>query len=69
MTLLGECVNAEEVDCEACGTHLKIEILRSNAGYYIGFLCPKCGPYSRESGYYRRYSDAEFALKGKSYWR
>lgn len=37
--------------CRDCGVELKLEVLRSAAGYYIGTQCD-CGPYSRESGYY-----------------
>jgi hypothetical protein len=39
------------------------------AGYYVGFWCDRCGPYSRESGYYRSYEEAEKALSKGSYAR
>jgi len=42
--------------CEECGT-LELQVLRSAAGYYIGTAC-NCGPYSRESGYFRTHEDA-----------
>jgi hypothetical protein len=58
MMLPGETVNDTTVDCE-CGELLNIQVLRSNTGYYIGFECPKCGPYSRESGYYNDFEDAQ----------
>jgi hypothetical protein len=44
------------------------EVLRSAAGYYIGTQC-ECGPYSRESGYYRTYEEAESALNSGSFFR
>ena len=69
MTLPGECVNATKTICHECGTELTIDIQRSAAGYYIGFFCPECGPYSRESGYYRSYEEAEKALNTGAYGR
>ena len=38
------------------------------AGYYIGTWCG-CGPYSRESGYYRTREDAERAFRDEGYER
>ena len=54
MTLPGECVNDTKTICYECGAALTIDVQRSAAGYYVGFYCPKCGPYS-ESGYYPTY--------------
>ena len=62
MTLPGECVNDTQTVCIDCGRELKVQVLRSAAGYYIGFFCHQCGPYSRESGYYRSRKEAEIAL-------
>jgi len=62
MTLPGECVNDTQTVCIECGTELSIQVLSSAAGYYIGFCCPQCGPYSRESGYYLSREEAELAL-------
>jgi hypothetical protein len=45
-----------------CGTTLALQVLSSAAGYYLGFFCPYCGPYSRESGYFRSREEAETAL-------
>jgi hypothetical protein len=61
MTLPGECVNDTTTICHECGAELNIDIQKSAAGFYVGFWCPECGPYSRESGYYRNYEDAEKA--------
>jgi predicted RNA-binding Zn-ribbon protein involved in translation (DUF1610 family) len=69
MTLPGECVNDTQTICTECGSELNIQVLSSAAGYYIGFLCPQCGPYSRESGYYSNYEDAEMALNGSFFGR
>lgn len=60
--LNGECIEAEETECTGCGTPLKLEVCQSRAGYYIGFQCPNCGPYSRESGYYKNQDAAEMSL-------
>lgn len=46
----------------ACGAHMVLEVLRSAAGYYIGFSCPNCGPHSRESSYFRSRVAATQAL-------
>ena len=62
MTLPGECVNDVQTICMECGTTLDLQVLSSAAGYYIGFMCPECGPYSRESGYFRDREQAETAL-------
>jgi len=47
--------------CPTCGSVLKLEVIESRAGYYIGTWC-KCGPYSRESGYYPTRKDADKAF-------
>ena len=69
MTLPGECVRDIETTCVECGAHLEIQVCKSMAGYYVGFWCDCCGPYSRESGYYRSYEEAEKALSTGSYGR
>jgi len=69
MALPGECVNSTLTKCMDCGTTLPIKVLRSNAGYYIGFFCPNCGPYSRESEYYKHEHEAKAALEGGAYYR
>jgi len=69
MTLPGECVNDIKTNCFDCGTEMDIGVYRSNAGYYIGFFCDRCGPYSRESGYYGSSEDAQDALDSGNYFR
>jgi hypothetical protein len=69
MTLPGECVNDTQTTCHECGTELVIGVQKSAAGYYVGFFCDCCGPYSRESGYYRNYEEAEAALSTGAYGR
>ncbi len=39
--------------CLDCNTALPLSVLRSNAGYYYGTLCPNCGPHTRVSGYFQ----------------
>jgi len=68
MTLPGETVGAYTTQCD-CGQELRLGVQRSAAGYYLGFFCPKCGPYSRESGYYRTREEAAEALRQGSFWR
>lgn len=54
--------------CSDCGVKLKFEVLHSPAGYYIGTQC-HCGPYSRESGYYRSRKAAQAALDTGTFFR
>jgi hypothetical protein len=60
--LLGETIHsgAPRV-CSICKIKLKLEVLYSPAGYYIGTQC-NCGPYSRESHYYETRESVEKAL-------
>jgi len=68
--LPGECVNDTVTTCTGwCETALKLKVLSSAAGYYLGFFCPNCGPYSRESGYFPSKESAERALDSGSYGR
>jgi len=46
--------------CAECGVTPKLEVLSTQA-YYLGTMC-NCGPYSRESPYYKTRKDAEVAL-------
>jgi hypothetical protein len=69
MALIGEVTGKRVIKCEDCKKIMHIEILRSNAGYYIGFCCPECGPYSRESGYYKKATEAAKALEENTFER
>ena len=62
MVLQGETIGrgARPV-CEDCGTVLVNDVCRSAAGWYIGTMCD-CGPYSRESGYFKTEEQAQQAL-------
>jgi hypothetical protein len=54
--------------CKDCGVELGLKVLRSAAGYYIGSQC-YCGPYSRESGYYKTREEAEKDLASGDFGR
>lgn len=54
--------------CLECGMRVKLDVYLSGAGFYIGTRC-LCGPYTRESGYYRAEEDAYRALEAKTYGR
>ena len=62
MALPVECICDSRTICIECNTVLTIQVLCSAAGYYIGFFCPECGPYSRESGYFHSRDEAETAF-------
>jgi len=69
MVLLGETLATGAAStCSDCHTILKLEVCKSAAGYYVGSMC-KCGPYSRESGYYPSYETAKDALDSDDYFR
>ena len=71
MALQGEINPGETViKCDDCDELMVISPCQSAAGYYIGFWCNSCGPYSRESGYYSSHQEAEKALTTHSVsWR
>lgn len=54
--------------CSDCGETPPLEVLRSPAGSYIGTRC-QCGPFSRESGYYKTDEEAKAALNNNTYKR
>ena len=54
--------------CPDCGMKLELKVLSSGGGYYIGTECC-CGPYSRESGYYRTQEDAQNDLDSGMFGR
>jgi len=63
--LAGETIHSGAPDtCPDCGIKLEEQVLMSAAGYYIGTKC-NCGPYSRESHYYKNKVEAEFDLEHK----
>ena len=63
MAIEGELNPGETViECTDCNDLMVIGPCQSAAGYYIGFWCKNCGPYSRESGYYKTHNEANEAL-------
>jgi len=67
MVMPGETAGFDGVVCRHDGegepTQLELKVCRSAAGYYLGYWCPQCGPYSRESGYYATSEEAEKDLQ------
>ena len=68
-TLHSTGIPVDEWKCYSCRQKLKLEVLQSAAGYYIGTFCKNCGPYSRESGYYATKDEAATALTTDKYGR
>ena len=57
---------------QSCGYQLKLEVLQSNAGYYIGTFCydnsEDYGPCSRESEeYFGSKNEAQYALDNNTW--
>ena len=63
MVLPGELCGTNGTICTDCKTQLPLAVWKSAAGYYYGYFCPNCGPYSRESGYFATELEAEKAIK------
>jgi len=59
--ILGECGHIGSI-CEDCGQALDLQVLKSAAGWYLGTSCD-CGPYSRESRYFKTKEQARFELE------
>jgi hypothetical protein len=57
-----------DATCDYCSLTPELRVYSSQAGYYVGTYC-KCGPYSRESGYYHTYTDALAALATGTFGR
>jgi hypothetical protein len=53
MALEGEITGGHSTTTCECGKLLPLMVCHSAAGYYIGYFCPYCGPYGRESSYFR----------------
>jgi hypothetical protein len=52
----------DTVKC-SCGAELRLDVQHSAAGYYLGYWCEECGPWSRETDYFKTRKDAEKALE------
>jgi len=62
MVLPGETAGLSGATC-VCGAELELSVCSSAAGYYLGYWCDGCGPYSRETGYFRTREQAEKELE------
>ena len=63
MALPGEITGGKHsIQCSECSTLLPLEVCKSAAGYYLGYMCPECGPYGRETGYFPTKEAAEAYL-------
>jgi len=51
--------------CVECNATLPLKVCQSYAGYYLGYWCNECGPYSRASGYFQTSQQAEEALTNR----
>ena len=54
--------------CKTCGVTVLLNVYRSAAGWYIGSFC-RCGPYSRESVYYKSEGEARDRFQDDSWER
>jgi hypothetical protein len=65
MVIAGELNGLDGAVCCDCGANLHLMVCHSMAGYYLGYFCGECGPYSRESDYFEKREDAQRALRGE----
>ena len=63
MAIEGELKGTAGARC-ICKRNLELSVCQSGAGYYLGYFCNRCGPYSRESGYFETHVEATCALAG-----
>lgn len=69
MTVPGETLATGAPNCcPDCGKDIVLTVCQSAAGYYVGAWC-NCGPYCRESGYYRTKEEAQRALDSGEFGR
>ncbi len=63
MAIEGELNGVHGTQCD-CGAELKLDVhMSGGGGYYLGYWCDQCGPWSRESDYFKTRADAEKALE------
>lgn len=62
MALPGELAGTQGATC-TCGEEMELEVLKSAAGNYLGYFCPNCGPYSRETVYFPNHKAAKEQLQ------
>jgi len=53
----------DDMKCDECGEPMPLDVQKSAAGYYIGRFCGQCGPWSRESGYFKSEEEARKELE------
>jgi hypothetical protein len=66
MTIEGEKKGTYGCQCTGCGTRMELQVLSSAGGFYLGYFCNRCGPYSRESHYMKTFEECKHALKGEA---
>jgi len=49
--------------CKECDYEFEFQVMSSPAGYYVGTACPCSGPNSRETGYFKKLTEAQIALE------
>lgn len=70
MVMPGETTGGMPVTiCENCFLLMPLRVWQSAAGYFLGYICPQCGPYSRESGYFKSKAEATEALESDQWER
>ena len=62
MAIQGELSGLSGAACDSCQRKLELQVCESAAGFYLGYVCPSCGPWSRETGYYGNREEAEAEL-------
>lgn len=69
MVLPGETIaTGGPTTCSDCNATPELQVCSSPAGFYIGTYCA-CGPYSRESEYFKTHEQAKKALDSGEFSR
>ena len=63
MVSQGELSGVDGFECSDSGVHLDLSVQMSAAGYYLGYFCENCGPWSRETDYLPTRAAAEKELE------
>jgi uncharacterized Zn finger protein len=54
---------AAGIQCTDCGENMELKVMKSGGGFYLGYGCSMCGPYTRETDYIKDRKSAQGLLE------